>query len=114
MQSDKQETIAKQEEKKLRQVFLRFPEKMYADFLIKIRHENISFRRFFQILVDAFIRDDQRLNAIIDEAIKEERFKYRTEVIEKERERIKLLNRQFRLNKNEIEDIYDFFEDKDL
>lgn len=106
-----EETVGQQEKKKLRQVFLTFPEKLYADFLIKIRHENISFRRFFQILVDAFIRDDPRLDAIIDEAVKENRFKYRTEIIQKEREKMKLINRQFRLNPNEIEDIYDFFED---
>ena len=56
MQSEKELTLAQKEERKLRQVYLRFPEKFYADFLIKIRHENISFRRFFQILVDAFIR----------------------------------------------------------
>lgn len=107
-----EESVIQKEIKNLRQVFLRFPEKLYADFLIKIRHENISFRRFFQILVDAFLRDDERILSVIDEAVKEERFKYRSEVIQKERQKIKLLKRQFGLDKNEIEDIYDFFEDK--
>jgi hypothetical protein len=113
MQSEKEETqsIIQQEIKNLRQVYLRFPEKMYADFLIKIRHENISFRRFFQILIDAFLKDDSRINEIIDEAVKDERFKYRTEIIKKEREKMRKTIRQFKLNRDEIEDIYDLFED---
>ena len=112
MQSEKELTLAQKEERKLRQVYLRFPEKFYADFLIKIRHENISFRRFFQILVDAFIRDDNRIMEIIDEAVKDERFKYRTEIIKQEREKMRVVSRQFKLNQNEIEDIYDLFEDE--
>jgi hypothetical protein len=106
-----QTSIIQQEIKNLRQVHLRFPEKMYADFLLKAKHENVSFRRFFHILIDAFLRDDERLLQIIDEAVKEERFKYRTEIIRKEREKMRTVGRQFRLNENEIEDIYDLFED---
>jgi hypothetical protein len=45
-----QTSIIQQEIKNLRQVHLRFPEKMYADFLLKAKHENVSFRRFFHIL----------------------------------------------------------------
>lgn len=114
MQSEKEESasIIQQEIKNLRQVYLKFPEKMYADFLIKIRHENISFRRFFQILIDAFLKDDPRINEIIDEAVKDERFKYRSEIIRKEREKMRKTVRQFKLNPDEIEDIYDLFEDE--
>lgn len=110
--SDQQSTIIQQEIKNLRQVHLRFPEKMYADFLLKARHENVSFRRFFHILIDAFLRDDQRILEVIDEAVKDERFKYRTEIIKKEREKMRLVGKQFKLNANEIEDIYDLFEDE--
>lgn len=110
--SDQQPSIIQQEIKNLRQVHLRFPEKMYADFLLKARHENVSFRRFFHILIDAFLRDDQRILEVIDEAVKDERFKYRTEIIKKEREKMRLVGKQFKLNANEIEDIYDLFEDE--
>lgn len=110
MQSEKEPSIIQQEIKNLRQVHLRFPEKLYADFLIKIRHEDISFRRFFQILIDAFLKDDPRIMQVLDQAIKEERFKYRSEIIRKEREKIMKVSKHFRLNANEIEDIYDIFE----
>jgi hypothetical protein len=110
MQSEKEPSIIEREIKNLRQVHLRFPEKLYADFLIKIRHEDISFRRFFQILIDAFLKDDPRIMQVLDQAIKEERFKYRSEIIRKEREKIMKVSKHFRLNANEIEDIYDIFE----
>lgn len=109
--TEKELTVAQQEERNLKQIYLRFPQKLYADFLIKIRHENISFRRFFHILIDAFLKDDPRINEIIDEAVKDQRFKYRTEIIKKERENMKKLKRQFGLDPNEIEDIYDLFEE---
>lgn len=88
------------------------PDKLFADFIIKINHENISFRKFFRLIVEGYMEDDSRLLSYLEHALRTERPKYQTRIIKREKELVKEVEKQFGLNPNEIEDIYDIMEEE--
>ena len=88
------------------------PEKLFADFILKLHHENIKFRRFFRIIIEGFVTGDERLRSYVDEKIIKHRTKTHTEALIKERDSEKKIEEQFGLNPEEIEDIYDILEEE--
>jgi hypothetical protein len=88
------------------------PDKFFADFLIRINHENIPFRRFFRMIIEGYMNDDKRLLSFIEEAMRTERPKYQTKILKKEVEEVKEVEKEFGLDPNEIEDIYDILEEE--
>lgn len=99
-------------ERKGRQVTLTLPDKTYMDLLIKIRHENLNWKRFFRILIKGFLEDDPGMMEYIDYEMAAHRTKSRTKVLQKEREDVQETIKQFGLDEDEIEDIYDILEDE--
>lgn len=95
-----------------RTVTLSFPDKTYMDLLIKIRHENLNWKRFFRILVKGFLEDDPGIMEYIDHEMCEIRAKGRTKVLKKERKQTEETIRVFGLDEEEIEDIYDILEEE--
>lgn len=88
------------------------PDKTYMDLLIKIRHENISWKRFFSFLIQGFIDDDPRIMEYIDMRMADIRSKRRSKVLKKERDMVEDTKKKFGLDENEIDDIYDILEEE--
>jgi hypothetical protein len=88
------------------------PERMYMDLLIKIRHENLGWKRFFSFIIQGFIDDDPRITEYLDERMKKIRAKYRTKALQKERIATAETKKKFNLDEDEIENIYDILEEE--
>ena len=88
------------------------PDRTYMDLLIKIRHENLGWKRFFSFLIQGFIDDDPRITGYLDERMKKIRAKYRTKALQKEREATEETKKAFGLGDEEIENIYDLLEEE--
>lgn len=89
------------------------PDKVFADFVIKINHESIPFRRFFRLMVEGYMADDKRILSYLEEALLATRPKYQTKIINREKEEAKKVEKQFGLDPSEIDDIYDILEEED-
>ena len=98
--------------KKGRQIMLKLPDKTYMDMLIKIRHENLGWRSFFQILIKGFLNDDPGVMNYIDSEMAATRTKNRSKILKKEREMYKETIQKFALDPEDIEDIYDILEEE--
>lgn len=94
-----------------RKIILALPEKLLADFAIKLHHEGIPFRKFFRTMVEGFVQDDPNLLMFLEKAFREERPKYLMKVVEREKVETKEVEAKFGLDPNEIEDIYDILEE---
>lgn len=88
------------------------PEKLCADFMIKLKHDSVPLRKFFRSMVEGYLDEDPRLLSFLDQIMREERPKYQTEIILKERVEIKKIEKMFGLDPNEIDDIYDIMEEE--
>lgn len=88
------------------------PNKTYMDLLIKIRHENLGWKRFFSFLIQGFLDDDPRITGYLDERMKKIRAKYRSSALNKERKLTEETKRKFGLGEEEIENIYDILEEE--
>lgn len=86
--------------------------KTYMDLLIKIRHENLGWKRFFSFLVQGFLDDDQRIMSYLDERMLNIRTKNRTSVLQKERILTQETKDKFGLNEDEIVNIYEILEEE--
>lgn len=95
-----------------RQINLSIPDKTYMDMLIKIRHENLNWKRFFRILIKGFLDDDPGIMAYIDNEMAEIRSKKRTKILKKERQEVQETIQVFGLDKEDIDDIYDILEEE--
>lgn len=101
-----------QEEDKQRSITIHISPKKYMDLLIKIRHENVGWKRFFGLLIDGYVDDDPDLMRYVDRYMSSIRSKTRTKKLEKEREKVEETIKIFGLDENEIEDIYDILEEE--
>jgi len=88
------------------------PDRTYMDLLIKIRHENLGWKRFFSFLIQGFIDDDLRIAGYLDERMKNIRAKYRTKALNKERKLTEETKKMFGLDEEDIENIYDILEEE--
>jgi hypothetical protein len=95
-----------------RQINLVIPDKTYMDLLIKIRHENLNWRKFFRILIKGFLEDDSGIMDYIDNELALQRSKARSKVLKKERTDYKETIKAFGLDREDIDDIYDILEEE--
>lgn len=102
----------KSERKGVRSINLSIPDRTYMELLIKIRHENLSWKKFFNMMIGAFIEDDPGVMEYIDQQMANERAKKRTKILQKERKAAEETVRVFGLDEREIDDIYDMLEDE--
>jgi len=67
-----------------RSITLHISEQKYMELLIKIRHENLNWKKFFGFLINGFVEDDPRIIEYIDLQMMNIRAKSRTKVLQKE------------------------------
>jgi len=100
------------DESKTRKIALSIPPKMYMELLLKIRHENLNWKRFFRFLIEGFIEDDPRVMEYLNLRMSEIRAKNRTKKLDKERKMVQNTIDVFGLNEEEIQDIYNIIEEE--
>ena len=86
----------------------------YANLLIKLKHEGITKRQFFRGVVASFLEDDPTFIDYIIEFKKRKNLyvKNKQKTLDKERKMSHNTNKKFRLSEDEIEDIFDMFEEE--
>lgn len=102
----------KTERKGVRSIHLSIPDRTYMELLIKIRHENLSWKKFFGMLINGFIEDDPGIMEYIDHQMANERAKKRTKILQKERKKTQETIQVFGLDEEEIDDIYNLLEEE--
>lgn len=107
-----QEETPQNKRKGMRSISLSIPDRTYMELLIKIRHENLNWKRFFRILIKGFLDDDPGIMAYIDNEMAEIRSKKRTKILKKERQEVQETIQVFGLDKEDIDDIYDILEEE--
>lgn len=100
------------EEKPTRSITLNVPNDIYKRLLIKIRHENLGWKSFFNMVIDGFIDDDPLIMEYIDLQMASRRAKKRTAILKKERKLVQETIDVFGLDKDDISDIYDILEEE--
>lgn len=107
-----QDEKKKRERKGMRSISLSIPDQTYMELLIKIRHENLNWKRFFNMLIQGFIDDDAGIMEYIDYQMADIRAKKRTKILQKERKKVQETIDVFGLDKDDINDIYDILEEE--
>jgi hypothetical protein len=102
----------KSERKGVRSIQLSVPDETYMRLLIKIRHENLNWKRFFNFLIEGFLNDDPGIMEYLDYQMAEIRAKNRTKKLQKERKKAQETIDVFGLDKDDINDIYDILEEE--
>lgn len=107
-----QEETPQNKRKGMRSISLSIPDRTYMELLIKIRHENLNWKRFFNFLIQGFIEDDPSIMEYLDMQMVDLRAKARSKIIKKERKMVQDTIEVFGLDKNEIDDMYDILEEE--
>ena len=102
----------KNERRGVRSISLSVPDDTYKRLLIKIRHENLNWKRFFNMLIKGFLEDDPGMMNYIDNEMSNIRAKVRTKKLQKERVKAQETVKIFGLDENDISDIYDILEEE--
>jgi len=86
----------------------------YAKLLIKLRHEGLTRAEFYRTVTRGFIQDDELLDEfILEYKKKKDTFrKARQKILNNERKEAGELVSQFRLDPDEIQDIFDILEEE--
>jgi hypothetical protein len=95
-----------------RRITLSIPDRTYMDMLIKIRHENLTWKGFFSILIKGFLDDDIGVMEYIDKEMSDKRAKRRSKILKKERKDVQEVVKKFGLDEEDIENIYDILEEE--
>ena len=100
------------DQKDSRSITLKVPNDVYKRLLIKIRHENLGWKKFFNMMVNGFLDDDPGIMDYIDTEMANIRAKKRTTILKKERKLVQDTIDVFGLDKDDINDIYDILEEE--
>ena len=109
---NQQEEVQQGERRGVRAISLSIPDDTYKRLLIKIRHENLNWKRFFNMMIKGFLDDDQGIMDYIDFQMLEIRAKTRTKKLQKERVKVQETIEIFGLDKDDIDDLYDILEEE--
>jgi len=101
------------DKKDTRRVVVHMPEEVVIDFMLKLSHDTIPMKKFFRIVTEAYVYGDPTIILLVDKAVAETRTKSKTRLLIKEREKTLETERKFGLNEEEIDDMYDIFEDEE-
>ena len=82
--------------------------KFHADLKIRLHHDEIKIKEFFNKMVQGYLEKNENLMAFVEE-IKQTSQKRRNK-IKKSRAKERNTNREFGLDKNDIENIFDILE----
>jgi hypothetical protein len=86
----------------------------YAKLLTKLKHEGITKRQFFRGVVSSFLEDDPKFADYIIEFKKKKHLfvKSKQKILDKEKQISDNTKRKFRLSEDEIEGLFDMFEEE--
>jgi len=86
----------------------------YAKLLIKLKHEGITKREFFRGVVGAFLEDNPSFMAYVLEFKKEKNLysHQKQKILDKERKVLYDTQRQMGLSTEEIDDLFDMFDEE--
>lgn len=85
----------------------------YARLMIKLRHEEMTKKEFFIAIIKGFLEDEPNLREFLKAYRKSKGYaQWKEEVLDKEIEDGKIEMRKFSLDKDEIDDIYDLFDEE--
>ena len=85
----------------------------YARLMIKLRNEEMTKKEFFVAIIRGFLEDEPNLRAFLKQHRKTKGYaQWKEEVLDKEIEDGKIEMRKFGLDKDEIDDIYDLFDEE--
>ena len=86
-------------------------DKLHADLKIRLHYDEIKIKEFFNEVVSAYIKRNEHILAFIEE-LKEKKTisKNKRNITKKARNKEKETIKQFGLNKNEVEKIFDILE----
>jgi len=89
--------------------------KLHADLKIRLHHDEIKIKEFFNEVVTGYINKNKNMIAFIDD-IKEKKgvSQSHQNKIKNSREKQKNIVKQFALDKNDIENIFDILEKENL
>jgi len=104
-------------EDKLKKLFITFPEKTHVDFIIRLKNDDFPNQsQFFREIIYAYINKDPLFLDFID-SIKLKKSKYNKNRNPKNRKLIEdgeLIIKDFGLDQEEIENIFDILEQNDI
>ena len=98
----------------MKEVCYTIPAKMHAELKIRLLYDEISITKFIRKFIEGYIKNDEDILNFVEKYKQE--YKIQNKI--KRAKNIKLikkgeeLSRQFNLEKEEIEDIYDVLEEK--
>ena len=86
----------------------------YAKLMIKLKHEGVTKRQFFRGVVASFLEDDPAFTEYFIGLKKKKHIftKSKQKILDKERRMSDNVKKQFRLSRDEIEDLFDMFEEE--
>lgn len=104
-------------EDKLKKLFIMFPEKTHLDFVIRLKNDDFPNQsQFFREIIYAYLNKDPLFLDFID-SIKLRKSRYNKKRIPKNRKLIddgELVMKDFGLDQEEIENIFDILEQNDI
>lgn len=89
-------------------------DKLFARFIIKLRHEDMSRSEFVRVLMQAYVEDENLIDDFFDDYRKNKKKypKWKQKILDKEREVEQEISEQFAFDEKEIQDIYDLLEEE--
>jgi len=106
--------IEENEEIKDLTIKIPFPNKRINDFRVRLQYENLSQVKFYKILIEAFLVNDERIISVISEW-KNQNTNFSKNKIRKNQKLVEKGNQlmsKFGLNDGEIESIFDLLEEE--
>ena len=103
-----------EENKKIKRVVIKLPEKRHADFKIRLRYDDLTQTSFFRAVAEGYIGRDELLVQFIEnyKSQKNLQSKHKKKKIAKARDERSETIRKFALNELEIDNIYDIAEEE--
>lgn len=86
----------------------------HAKLIVKLKHESFTKAHFFRAVIRGYINDDVNLQKYLDEyrSSMKRYSKTKQKVLDREKEESKAIEKKFGLNEDEIEDMYDLFDEE--
>jgi len=97
-----------------KQIYFESTDDKHARLIVKLRHHRMGQGEFFRSLIEGYIEDDPRIDDFFEEyrKTKQNYSGVKEKILKKEREGAENITKQFALDEQEIEDIYDLFEEE--
>jgi hypothetical protein len=85
----------------------------YARLMIKLRHEELTKKEFFIAIIKGFLEDEPNLKQFLKTYRKSKGYaQWKEEVLDNEVEDGKVELRKFNLDPDEVQDLYDLFDEE--